>query len=94
VVDNTVVIGFGRDEGRLVLSLDLRDRDNQPILTVHANELVLSTDPWDVEFVGQTLTLRQQKRDLLLVLKFVPPSSIFIDRTHFFFNGVEIEVNS
>ena len=58
------------------------------------NQLYYSTDPWDIQLAGTTLTVREAHRKILIEIVFSPPNKIIINRGRFLRNGVEILVRS
>lgn len=93
VVDDVPVLAFVRTaDDELLLNLTLRDEINAPRLIVENNVLQMAPDMWDVEFVGQVLTVRRKSRDIFVRIRFVPPSRVAIERARILVNGVIIEV--
>ena len=76
----------------VLLSLALRDEANNVVCRVIDNELVYSTTPWDISFVGSTLTLRSARSQIRAELKFEPPERLTINRCRLLLNGVEVLV--
>jgi hypothetical protein len=92
IVDDTPIILFRIEDGQLLLTVQLFDAQNNLLLQVLDNELVYSVDPWDVEFVGKTLTVRNAPRDIFVGITFEPPSRVVIDRGHVWRNGAELAI--
>ena len=65
---------------------------NELLVQIEDNELVFSTAPWDVELVGQTLTIRSGAGDIFVRMRFEPPSGLILDRAKIFRNGLGLEV--
>jgi trigger factor len=63
-------------------------------MTIKNNQLIYSVSPWDIEFEGQTLTIREKARKFLLRITFQPPNKVLIDKGRFLYNGVEILLDS
>lgn len=93
VVDNIPLLGFLRSAHGLALHVHLRDRYNLPVLSVDNNELMMVSDLWDIQFVGQQLTLHQAAREILVRLRFEPPSRVVVSRARMMCNGVLIDVD-
>jgi hypothetical protein len=56
-------------DGRLLISLDLYDEDNNQLLSVIDNEWIMGDPlPWDFEFSENFLRLRLKERDIRIVL--------------------------
>jgi trigger factor len=87
VVDDEALVGFHREDGRLLFRMLLKDELNQPVLVVDRSELRIRADAWDVEFVGQTLTVRNGPGDIFLEMRIEPPSTVTIERARILSNG-------
>lgn len=92
LIDDTPIVMFRVDDGYLLLTVQLFDEDNELLVQVVDNELVFSTDEWDVEFVGLNLTVRSAPRNIFVSMTFEPPSRIVIDRGRIWRNGIEITI--
>lgn len=93
-IDGQPVVSFTNDEGNILLNVEFRNELGDVILSINNSELVYSSGLWDVEWVGQTLTIRGGLRRILLQLTFSPPCMVSIDRGSLHYNGIEIEVGS
>lgn len=91
-IDGQPVIAFVNDHGNILLNIEFRDVGGNVIFRVDKSELVYSVGLWDVEWVGQTLTIREGLGKIALELEFAPPSMISINRGSLYFNGIEIEI--
>jgi trigger factor len=89
-VDGTPLVGFILSDGQLLLNLNVFDEFNELILRIANNELVYSSSPWDIEFIGRRLIIREAQRDFLIEMEFVVPNKIVISRGRLLHNGVEI----
>lgn len=94
MVDALPLIGFRLEDGHLLLNLNLFDQFNELVLRIINNHLFYSTSPWDIQFVGKTITIREKSRKFLIKLTFEPPSKVTVDKGRFLYNGVEILVDS
>lgn len=95
VVDGLAVVGFRVESGRaLLLQFIAFNELNVPILQIVDNELVYRTEQWDIEWVGQKLTIREGHRKILLQLVFEPPNIIRIAKGRILLNGIEILIGS
>jgi hypothetical protein len=94
VIDGVPIVGFRfDDDGQALLQLRLYDAQNNLLLQVVDGELVYRVDIWDIEFVGNVLTVRQKERDILLKIKLDPNKNLVeIDRGTLYYNEIEIEV--
>ena len=92
LIDDTPIVMFRVEDGHLLLTVQLFDEDNELLVQVVDNELVFSTEEWDVEFVGRQLTVRSAPRKIFVGMTFEPPSCIVIDRGRIWRNGIEIRI--
>lgn len=93
VVDGVPLVGFRFDGGQALLQLRLYDAENNLVLQVVDGELVYRVDIWDIDFVGNVLTVRQEERDILLKIKLDPTTNtVEIDRGTLYCNEIQIEV--
>jgi len=92
VIDGKPIVSFTNDGGNIFLNVEIRDEDGQVIFQVEKSELTYCTGLWDVEWVGQVLTIREKLRKILLEIEFNPPNQVSINRGSLHFNGVEIEI--
>lgn len=92
LIDDTPIIGFAVDEGRLLLTVQLLNDANELLLQIVESELTFSMSSWDVEFAGNRLTIRHAPEDIFVKLAFEPPYRVVIDRGRFWRNGVELKV--
>ncbi|WP_419705338.1 hypothetical protein [Promicromonospora sp. NFX87] len=88
-VDGKELLGFEFDGGRPLLNLSLYDHQDQPLVQVENSELMYRTDQWDVEWVGQTLTVRRAQRQPTIEIDFVVPDQVVIRRAQFRYRGIE-----
>jgi len=77
-------------ENKKTVVLLLFDESNLVIFKIHDNELIYKTDTWDIEFIGATLTIRQESKNIFLEIEFCPPNRVNIIRGRLLCNGVEI----
>ena len=94
LVDGIPLIAFIIQDGHLLLNVNLFDEFNQLVLRIINNQLFYSIDPWDIQIVGKTLTIREKARKMLIRMTFEPPNKVVIDKGRFLCNGVEILVDS
>jgi len=92
LIDDTPIVMFRVEDGHLLLTVQLFDEDNELLVQVVDNELVFSTEEWDVEFVGRTLTVRSAPRNIFVGMTFEPPSRIVIDHGNIWRNGIGITI--
>jgi hypothetical protein len=92
LIDDTPIVMFRLEDGALLLTVQLFNAENELVVQVIDNELVFSAEQWDVEFKGQTLTIRHALRDVFVDMRFEPPARLVIGRGHIWRNGVEVEI--
>ncbi len=94
VVDGLPIVAFDVQQGKLFLNFIAFDEFNKPIIQIIENELVYDTRQWDIEWVGQTLTIKEGKSEILLQLVFQPPTDITISKGRILRNGIELLIGS
>jgi hypothetical protein len=80
------------EDGIISLDLTIRDSDNRPVLIIRRGELRHTTTTWDVEFLGQKLTVRRGLGDIILSLRFATPDTIVIERAEIWASGILIRI--
>ena len=87
------------EDGRLLISLDLYDEDNNQLLSVVDNEWIIGDPlPWDFEFLENVLKLRLKERDVRIVLDarsipFKISGTFWRNRQNFAINAEELVFN-
>jgi trigger factor len=92
LVDGIALVGAVIGDDHLLLNLAVFDEFNNEILHIKNNQLLYKPDPWDIQLVGTTLTVREAQRKILIEIEFRPPNRLDIVRGRFLCNGVEILV--
>lgn len=88
------IIWLNFQEGNLLLNLSLYDRKGKQVVRIRDNELVYSTDPWDITFVGNTVRIQAQARDTLLSLTFDPNENVIsFNEAKLRFAGYEVLID-
>ncbi|PFI14638.1 HNH endonuclease signature motif containing protein [Bacillus cereus] len=90
MVDGIPLLSFILDNGRLLLNACLFDENNEVVLLIEENQLVYSMEPWDIQIVGKTLTMREKARKILINITFDTPNKVIINKARLLCNGVEI----
>lgn len=85
---------FDFADGSLKFSAHVRDKDGTAVLLVVENELVYSTDSWDIDFVGRQLTLRNAPGELHFQVRFDPPGRVVISRLDITYGDVRVFVDA
>lgn len=92
IIDGIPVLWFNFIDGSWLLNLTLYNNKNAAILEIRDNELVYSAEPWDISFIGTTLTVRSGRGAIILKLEVSPnEKSIYVHRASFRYNGYEIQ---
>lgn len=95
IIDAMPLVMFRAVDGRFMLTAQLFNEFNEPVLVVHDNQLIMSAEAWDIEFVAKTLTIRRALGDIFLeVLLEAEQGRISITRGQLFRNGVELQIRS
>jgi hypothetical protein len=92
-IDNLPLIRFTLEDEHLLLTANIFDEFNKQILQIHENQLIYSTSPWDIEFVGRNLTIREAQSNILIDFTFEVPNRIHINKGRLLYNGVEILIS-
>lgn len=59
-------------------------------LRIDQNQWIAGADNWDVEWVGNTVTVRKGPGDIVLVLKTYPPKKIVVERLNMLINDIHV----
>lgn len=62
------------------ISAVFTDNDGAIVLELRENEWVGSLEAWDIEVVGQVLTVRQRKGHIALQIRLDPPGRVVVER--------------
>lgn len=93
-VQSERIIWLNFQQGNLLLNLSLYDQKGKQIVRIRDNELVYSTDPWDITFVGNTVRIQAQARDTLLSLTFDPDANVIsFNEAKLRFAGYEVLID-
>ncbi|NKR48795.1 cell division protein [Rhodococcus hoagii] len=94
LIDGIPIIYFRFEDGQYLLTVQLFDEFNEPVLIIRDNELVHSVTPWDVEFIQTRMIIRGGRGDIFLELRFRPPGRLEIPRGRLLLNGVRILIQN
>lgn len=89
-IDNLPIISVVMMDNHLLLNVIIFNKYNKVVFEIRENQLFYSTEPWDIQFVGTTLTIRESLGEILIEFKFTPPNRIEISRGRLLLNGVEV----
>jgi len=76
--------------GPFRLSAHLRDRDGNTTLSIQQNEWRTPSANWDVEVVGQTITVRRGPGHIAVRLRTDPPHALIVERLDMIYRGVRL----
>jgi trigger factor len=93
MIDGVPLLGFVYEDQNLQVTLHMFNKCNEGVLAIFRNELVYSTEPWDIELVGRNLVVRYGKGEIFVDLLFDPPRRVVVQRGRFLLNGVEVGVD-
>lgn len=94
-ISNFPVIGFRLEDENLLLNFILFDELGLPILQIIDNELVYSTQIWDITFVGTSLTIRSARGKILLILRIAANEGLVtIERAELRYDGYEVRIDA
>ncbi len=77
--------------GPFRLTARLRDSEGRQTLAIIDNEWQAPHDNWDVDVIGQRITVRRARGDICLVIRIVPPSGLHVERLSMTHRGVSID---
>lgn len=67
------------------------DMAGKLIAEIFQNEWRASVHNWDVDTIGLRTTIRSGYRDIALIFRIEPPSTIVIERIHMYYRGLRLE---
>lgn len=92
VIDGVRLIALKFFDSHPLISLLLFDESGKLVFRILDNEISYSVDLWDVEFIGNTLTIRDALREIRFQASFLPPSTVDIGIALFYFQGQFVEI--
>lgn len=85
------ILWFNFENGNLLLNLTLYDKKNNIVAKIRNNELVYTTTPWDITFIGKTLTIKSAERENILTLTVSPNDNVIaVEKGTFRYDGYEV----
>tara|TARA_R110002050_G_scaffold8446_2_gene31340 strand:+ start:762 stop:1616 length:855 start_codon:yes stop_codon:yes gene_type:complete len=79
------------DEG-FYLNARIRDETGKVILEIRENEWIIGDDLWDVNTSGNGIVIRSRARNHSLILRFLPPETVKIERVSIAHKGVSVRI--
>lgn len=89
------IVWFNFEDGHLLLSLSIYDKNDDLALSIRDNEMIYTAKSWDITFVGTTLTIRSGLGKITLVLDVSAEKRLIsIDRALLNYDGYELILDS
>jgi hypothetical protein len=88
------IVGFTFDQGHLLLTLNLYDRQQNLLASIHENELITTAAAWDVQLVGPRLTVHKGDEEIGMSVLFEPPTRVTIEQGRFFWRTFGFDVSA
>ncbi|WP_088260240.1 SEC-C metal-binding domain-containing protein [Fimbriiglobus ruber] len=93
IIDGIQVLSIGPPESQKsppTISAVFCDRDGKEVASIVRNEWRGAADAFDIECKGNKFKIRSEKRQIDLVITFIPPRGVRIDSIDMLFRGVKI----
>lgn len=74
------------------LNARIRDDDGRVILDIRENEWIVGDDLWDIKTSGNGIVVRSYARNYSLILRFLPPETVKIERANIVHKGVRVRI--
>ena len=86
------ILGLARndDSGMVEMSGVFHNDDDQEIFRIENNEWKGSADNFDIDVVGNVLTVRKEKRKIALKIRVEPPNAFIVEEIDMLFRGARI----
>lgn len=94
LINNKKLISFEILDNQLFLNLVLIDENGNMLLKIVENEMVYSSEQWDIERVGRNLKIRTGRGNVIFDIDFLIPNSIQINKAQFNADGYQIDVQN
>lgn len=89
---NESLLSFRFEQQALLLSMILKNEEDEIIFLIDDSEMIFSTKQWDIDFVGRVLTIRKEIGQILLQIEFRPPNRVLVRRANFWNKGHNIDI--
>jgi len=93
-IDGVPILSYRFEDGKILISMRLYDRDNNRVFEINDNELSYSLTAWDIELIGNRIIIREKKRDILVAIELNLPHEINIYEGKIYCNGIELLINA
>lgn len=80
-------------DGHYLLDIELFNKNNELLLSIKSSILEYSVGTWDIEFEGNTLTIREGSRDIFVEIAFESPDTVSIKRGNVYFKSVNVKIS-
>lgn len=94
LIDGQPILLFYIDDNRLFMNLVLYDDCNKIAVLIEDNQIIFSTNFWDIEYKSNKLTIRNNNKDIFIELIFDVPNKIVIKRGKILKNGIYIHIEN
>lgn len=74
------------------LNARFRDEFGEIIFEIKRNEWTIGDELWDVSTSGNGVVIRSRKRNYSLILRFLPPETLIIERANIGHRGTRVEI--
>ena len=91
-IDDEPLLVVRVEDGNVLLTMNIKNEDDETIFLVDENEMIFTTNLWDVEFVGRTLTMREGRGRFTFQVEFWPPDALVVNRGKFWNAGDYVEI--
>jgi hypothetical protein len=93
VIDGVPIVTIRFEDGRILFSINLYNKDNELVLQVVDNEIITYTSAWDVEIIGNQVTVRAKLHDVCLGIKPDVTQNKISIMGNIFLNGVHVRIS-
>jgi hypothetical protein len=74
------------------LNARFRDEFGKIIFEIRKNEWTIGDEPWDISTSGNGVVIRSRERNYSLILRFLPPETLVIERAKISHRGTTVEI--
>ncbi|MCC3745306.1 hypothetical protein LLQ46_00390 [Rouxiella badensis] len=82
VLDGEPIIRITNENGNILIFFKFMSPEGKTLLHIENNEVIFSTENWDVEIIGKRLKIRKGLRKIILDITFSPPNKIDINHAN------------
>lgn len=74
------------------LNANIRDRDGKVIFEITDNQWTVGEGHWDVRTSGNGILIRSRSRDIVLLIRIIPPETLSVERANIQTNGAVLKI--